>query len=258
MLNDISARQIEERKKSEFISTVSHELRSPLTSIKGSMGLLLSKAAGDIPDKALSLLEIAHRNADRLVLIINDILDLEKIAAGRMEFEIKDVDLSELVEETRRANAMLHQRFDLEIKVNGTDKPRVVRTDPNRIIQVLTNFLSNASKFSAANSKIEIMVEDLEDDIRISVRDEGAGIPKKDQHKIFERFADLGNSDRVGKGGTGLGLSICKAIIEGLGGSIGFNSKEGVGTTFFFALPKHETVGLRSSEEADDLMREAS
>ncbi len=254
MLNDISARLEDESRKSEFISMVSHELRSPLTSIKGSMGLLLSKAAGDIPEKALALLEIAHRNADRLVLIINDILDLEKISAGQMEFDLQDVDLSELVEETNRANAMLRQRFALDIRLEGTDRPLHLQTDPNRVIQVLTNFLSNACKFSQPNSRIDIKVDDLGSDIRVAVRDEGPGIPAKDQHKIFERFADLENSDRTAKGGTGLGLSICKAIIEGLGGTIGFESQEGVGTTFFFILPK----GHFARDAQETLMRVAS
>lgn len=256
MLNDISDRKAEERQKSEFISMVSHELRSPLTSIKGSMGLLLSKAAGEIPDKAIALLEIAHRNADRLVLIINDILDLEKIAAGRMEFSHREVDLSDLIEETKNANAMLRHRFGLDIKIEGASTPLMVNTDPNRIIQVLTNFLSNACKFSRPNSQIILRVEDMGDNVRVSVKDQGQGIPKADRHKIFERFADLGNSDRSAKGGTGLGLSICKAIIESLGGTVGFDSEEGVGTTFYFVLPKGHSASVTSLDVG--MMREAS
>lgn len=258
MLDDISVRLVEERKKSEFISMVSHELRSPLTSIKGSMGLLLSKAAGELPDKARALLEIAHRNADRLVLIINDILDLEKIAAGQFEFETKDVDLADLVEETNQANAMMRHRFALDVQISGVDRPLPIHTDPNRIIQVLTNLLSNACKFSKPNGRVELSVEDLGGAVRVSVKDEGQGIPEKDQHKIFERFADLGNSDRQSKGGTGLGLSICKAIIEGLGGTIGFESEEGVGTTFYFVLPKGKPLGQSIQDDAKRVMREAS
>ena len=258
MFNDISGRLVEEQKKSEFISMVSHELRSPLTSIKGSMGLLLSNAAGEIPQKAVSLLEIAHRNADRLVLIINDILDLEKISAGQMDLDVQPVDLSELVAETNNANSMLQQRFALNVFVSGVDQAIPLNTDPNRIIQVITNLLSNACKFSRPGGRIDIAVENGKDNVRVSVRDEGPGIAEQDQHKIFERFADLENSDRAGKGGTGLGLSICKAIVEGLGGSIGFETEEGVGTTFYFVLPKEYEVGHADQEETLKMRRHAS
>lgn len=256
MLNDISIRLIEERRKSEFIAMVSHELRSPLTSIKGSMGLLLSNAAGEMPPKATGLLEIAHRNADRLVLIINDILDIEKISAGRMEFDMQTVDLADLVQETNNASAMLCNRFALDIVIEGPDVPLPVRTDPNRVIQVLTNLLSNACKFSRPDSPIIVSLSETPDQVRVSVKDEGMGIPEKDKHKIFERFSDLSNSSRTEKGGSGLGLSISKAIIEGLGGSIGFESEEGVGTTFYFALPKGDIIPAVAHEH--EVMREAS
>jgi len=152
MLHDITERLEQERLQADFISMVSHELRSPLTSIKGSMGLLLSKAAGQLPPKAEGLLEIAHRNADRLVLIINDILDMEKISSGRLDFELETADLSELVAESLRANATAHQRFGLQIKCHGVDTPTYIETDANRIIQVLTNLMSNAAKFSSSGS----------------------------------------------------------------------------------------------------------
>ena len=238
LFNDITDRIEQENRKSAFISNVSHELRSPMTSIKGAMGLLLSGSAGELPNKALSLLEIAHRNADRLVLIINDMLDLDKISSGQMEFDIKDIDLSELVLETDQANMMLQQRFGIKVELIGTDAPVNLRSDPNRIIQVLTNLLSNAYKFSKPNSRILINVQDETDHVRVSVNDEGPGIPLDEQHKIFDRFADMTNSDRKAKGGTGLGLNICRAIIENLGGTIGFETEEHVGSTFYFTLPK--------------------
>lgn len=240
LVTDISERVEQEKQKAAFVSTVSHELRSPLTSIKGAMGLLLSKSAGELPEKAVSLLEIAHRNADRLVLIINDILDLDKMANGEMEIERIDVDLAELVAEADKANAMLQQRFGVKVETIGLDAPVPFNTDPNRFIQVLTNLLSNAYKFSAPNSTIYIEVKDQPDCVSVSVKDQGDGIPQGDQHKIFERFSDMGNSDRALKGGTGLGLNICKTIVENLGGTIGFDSVEGVGTTFSFSLPKRQ------------------
>lgn len=240
LLNDISERLMEERVKSDFVSMVSHELRSPLTSIKGSMGLLLSKATGELPDKAQALLEIAHRNADRLVLIINDILDLEKISSGRMDLEKSQIDLGDLIRESYQANEMLHQRFGVTVEMLGTEEPIPMYSDPNRLIQVLNNLISNACKFSPNGGTVTINVVEDEDQVRVEVKDQGQGIPAEDHDKIFQRFADLSNSDRASKGGTGLGLSICRAIVEGLEGSIGFDTTEGVGTTFFFVLPKNQ------------------
>ncbi|MEP3689079.1 MAG: ATP-binding protein [Sulfitobacter dubius] len=256
MMHDITDIIDEERMKSEFISMVSHELRSPLTSIKGSMGLLLSRAAGELPSKARALLEISHRNADRLVLIINDILDLEKISNGRLEFNLQQIDISELLRETSAANASLEQRHGVRIQVESADAPMQVVTDPNRVIQVLTNFLSNAAKFSKPGERIVIRAKETDDELRISVSDRGPGIPASEEHKVFQRFADLSNSSRAEKGGTGLGLSVCKAIVENLGGKIGFDSREGFGTTFYFTLPKKNS--LVAAEEPASLLREAS
>ncbi|MEQ6249960.1 HAMP domain-containing sensor histidine kinase [Sulfitobacter sp. HNIBRBA3233] len=241
-LHDISDRIEHEQMKANFVSTVSHELRSPLTSIKGSMGLLLSNAAGELPKSARGLLEIAHRNAERLVLIINDILDLEKIAQGGMEFDYSPVDLSALAREAVEASCVYLQRFDMEVEVLGADRPLEIYTDANRIHQVLTNLLTNAAKFSKPGGKVTLALEDTDVDICISVTDSGVGIPKAEQHKIFQRFADMSNSDRSTKGGTGLGLSICKAIVESLNGTIGFRSVEGCGSTFYFSLPKQEII----------------
>ena len=185
LFTDISDRIEQETRKSEFISTVSHELRSPMTSIKGAMGLLLARSAGELPDKALDLLEIAHRNADRMILIMNDILDLDKICNGQMEFEIKNVDLAELISETDQANMMLQQSFGVKVELIGTHVPVHLRTDPNRFIQVLTNLLSNAYKFSRPNSRILIEVQDISDHVRVSVRDEGLGILPDERYKKF-------------------------------------------------------------------------
>lgn len=247
LLTDISDRVEQAQKKADFISTVSHELRSPLTSIKGSMGLLLANSAGDLPQKALGLLEIAHRNADRLVLIINDILDLEKISKGHMEFEAVNVDMNAILREAFDANVALQSRFTINFKLSGDQDPLYVQTDPNRVIQVLNNFISNACKFSRPSATVEINLRDEGDSVRVSVRDEGPGIADTDKQKVFERFADLSNSDRAAKGGTGLGLSICKAIIQGLGGTIGFETAEGVGSTFYFVLPKNVAPSIEHS-----------
>lgn len=238
MLHDISDDLAEQKVKDDFVSTVSHELRSPLTSIKGSMGLLLSNAAGDLPKPARALLEISQRNADRLVLILNDILDLQKIADDGMEFEHAPLDAAALVQEAIAASALFLQRFDLNVEVEGAEAPVMLHSDANRLIQVLGNLLTNAAKFSPAHSTITVSIEHTDELVTLSVRDEGEGIPAAEQNKIFERFADMTNSDRQKKGGSGLGLSICKAIIDKLGGTIGFDSTEGVGTSFYVTLPR--------------------
>lgn len=241
-IQDISERVTAERTKADFVSTVSHELRSPLTSIKGSMGLLLSNAAGELPTPARRMVEIAHRNAGRLVLILNDILDLEKIVHGGMDFELENVDLAALVDEAIASSSVYLQRFDLRMRVIGADRPLWVHTDANRILQVVTNLLTNAAKFSDTGGEITIKLEETAQGLRLSVRDEGIGIPQAEHYKIFQRFADMSNSDRAGKGGTGLGLSICKAIVDELGGAIDFQSAEGAGSTFYFTLPKQEII----------------
>lgn len=243
VLCDITQEIAEQQVKNDFISTVSHELRSPLTSIKGSMGLLLSNAAGQLPDPARELLEISHRNADRLVVILNDILDLQKIADDGLAFESVPIDASALIHEAIAASSIYLQRFDLKMDVIGTQNPVMLNSDPNRIMQVLGNLLTNAAKFSRLHSTITVIVEEKDKTISIHVQDQGEGIGADDQKKIFGRFADLANSDRQKKGGSGLGLSICKAIVDRLGGNIRFTSTLGVGTTFSVHLPKGDVMG---------------
>ena len=238
LMCDVSDQIAQDQRKTEFISTVSHELRSPLTSIKGALRLLLCSGDLNLPDKAMALLEIAHRSSDRLILIINDILDLDRVASGQMVADMRETDVTELVRETHSAMLMLQDRFDVTVEIIGADMPLPFVTDPNRFIQVLTNLLSNACKFSPQGGRVTVEICDSLDHLRISVQDEGSGILAADHYKIFQRFADMPNSDRAAKGGTGLGLSICKAIVEGMGGTIGFQAREGAGTDFYFTLPK--------------------
>lgn len=238
LICDISDQIAQDQRKSEFVSTVSHELRSPLTSIKGALRLLLASEDLKLPDKALALLEIAHRSSDRLILIVNDILDLDKVSSGQMVADMRETDVAGLVRETHSATLMLQDRFDVKVDIIGADAPLPFVTDPNQFIQVMTNLLSNACKFSPQGGRVTVDICDSVDHLRVSVQDEGSGIPAADQYKIFQRFADMKNSDRAAKGGTGLGLSICKAIVEGMGGTIGFQSQESAGTDFYFTLPK--------------------
>lgn len=241
ILRDVSERFEIERIKDEFISTVSHELRSPLTSIKGSMGLILAGAAGEISDKSRRMLEIAHRNADRLVLIVNDILDLEKIAAGRMQFHFDTSDLREVAQEAIQGNQAFADGFGVKIRTEGFDRPVVAQFDADRIFQVLTNLLSNAAKFSHPGGEILLRLEGGDESARLTVRDRGTGIPAEAQARIFDRFSQADTSDQREKGGTGLGLAIVKAILERHDAAIEFHSVEGEGTTFCFELPLAST-----------------
>lgn len=234
---DVSERKALEKTKDEFIATVSHELRSPLTSIKGSLGLILAGTTGELAERTRSMLEIARRNADRLVLIINDILDLEKIAAGEMKFVVEPTEVTELVQEAMAANEPYAARFGVTYQAKGLESPISVSCDMDRIFQVLTNLMTNAAKFSKPGGIVEVLVEQLEGSVRISVKDKGAGIPKAAQATIFDRFTQADSSDQRAKGGTGLGLSIVKAIVERHGGQIDFESTEGEGSNFYFDLP---------------------
>ncbi|MDF1669971.1 MAG: ATP-binding protein [Roseovarius sp.] len=245
VMRDASARLESERIKSEFVSTVSHELRSPMTSIKGAMGLVLSGAAGKVTDKTRDLLEIAHRNADRLILIINDILDLEKLDANAMVFDNQIEDMSEMLREAVEAIGPFSNRFDVNVITQGLDAPVMAYFDHNRMMQVMTNLLSNAVKVSPTGGKVVVELCPTETGLRVEVSDQGKGIPEEKQSAIFERFSQLASESAPRMRGTGLGLSIVKTIVEKQGGTVGFTSKEFEGSTFFFHLP---TTAVKDGE----------
>ncbi len=233
---DISQRKAAEKAKREFVSTVSHELRTPLTSIKGALGIIDAGAAGELTAQQKSLISIALNNSTRLNRLIDDILDMEKIEAGKMEFDMQPVDLASLIDEAVEANAGYATKHEVSFRARGTDRPAVVTGDPGRLMQVLANLMSNAAKFSKPGDEIEIVLEQKDGKARVSVIDHGCGIPEKAQATIFDKFTQADSSDRRSKGGTGLGLNIVKLIVEAHGGRIDFVSKEGEGTTFFFDL----------------------
>ncbi len=240
--NEILRLEIAERKKAEnvkqeFTSTVSHELRTPLTSIKGSLGLIRSGAAGVLPDKVQSMVDIAYANCDRLVMLINDILDIEKITAGKMGLRMQQTKVVRLVEEAIKANKGYGDEHGVTFITTEMDEQVFVYGDADRLMQVLSKLMSNAVKFSPQGAQVELSVVRDGDSTHISVKDSGIGIPEEFRERIFGKFSQVDSSDTKSKGGTGLGLCISKAIVEQHGGTIGFDSEMGVGSTFFFTLP---------------------
>ncbi len=234
---DISEQKKADKAKTEFISTVSHELRTPLTSIKGALGLVLAGAGGELTTKQKSLLSIAHKNSDRLVGLINDILDIDKIEAGKMDFTMQPVDLGQLVTHAIAANGGYGAKYGVSYVTAAIDAPVLVNGNMDRLMQVMDNLLSNAAKFSRPGGQIEIAVTKQESHARISVTDHGDGVPEAARATLFDKFTQADSSDVREKGGSGLGLSITKAIVERHGGSLGFTTAVGVGSTFFFDLP---------------------
>ena len=236
-LHDITELKQTEKMKNEFVSVVSHELRTPLTSIRGSLGLVLGGAVGTFSEKAQKLLDIANKNCDRLLLLINDILDLEKIQAGKMDFQMKTIELSTIIHEAITANKMYGENYNVDILLTHDLPDLYVKVDCGRLMQVLANLISNAVKFSPADEVVRIDMEQLGDCVRISIIDKGKGIPVEFQSRIFQKFSQADTSSTRGISGTGLGLNISKLIIEKLGGTINFKSSTTEGTTFYFDLP---------------------
>lgn len=237
-LRDISDRKRVERLKNEFVSTVSHELRTPLTSITGALGLLNAGVMGEMQEKATHLISIAYKNCQRLTLLINDLLDTEKIAAGKMRFDLEVELVLPLIQQALDANKIMAQERHIQLSIKTTVADARIRVDAKRFIQVLSNFLSNAIKFSPVAATVLIELSQTAQMLRIAVIDQGPGIPEKFRDRIFQRFAQADASDTRQTGGTGLGLAISKELVHGMNGRIGFESVEGQGATFYccFAL----------------------
>ena len=233
--------------KNDFLSVVSHELRTPLTSIYGSLNLLATGVVGELPAPARQLVEVAYRNSQRLARLVDDILDLQKIESGAMAFHLRPVELRPLLEQAVEANQAYAQRLGVELVLEETPATALVYADPDRLIQVMTNLLSNAAKFSPAGQAVRVAAARQDGTLVVAISDRGPGIPDEFRGRIFERFAQADVSSTREKGGTGLGLSITKAIVERLGGTIGFETRLGAGTTFHFELPEwRKDAGLRA------------
>jgi signal transduction histidine kinase/DNA-binding response OmpR family regulator len=231
--------------KDEFISTVSHELRTPLTSIRGALGLLSSGVIGDVDAKAQNLLRIAVTNTDRLIRLINDILDLERMESGRAPLQIRRCSLRELAQQAIESMSGMADASTVHLELapltpaqSAAAEALFFDGDSDRILQVLTNLLSNAIKFSPSASTVRIFTEATADSILFKVSDEGRGIPADQLDIIFDRFQQVEPSDARQKGGTGLGLAICRSIVQQHCGSIWAQRNLGPGTTLYVMLPR--------------------
>ena len=241
IVRDITERKRVEKIKDEFVSTVSHELRTPLTSIHGALGLVLSGALDELPEKVNELLETADRNTERLMHLINDILDMQKIEAGKLEYSFSQINLLDTIEKSLTDNLSYAKQYHVNIQLGDKVDDVIVKVDPLRLAQIMSNLLSNAAKFSNKNSTIFIHTNINNKLAKISVVDTGEGIPEEYFDKIFSKFSQYDASATKEKGGTGLGLAISKQMIEAMGGSIDFTSTIGKGTSFNIYLPIDET-----------------
>ncbi|MDX2228264.1 MAG: PAS domain S-box protein [Leptolyngbyaceae cyanobacterium bins.349] len=269
-IQDIRERLQVERMKDEFISVVSHELRTPLTSIRGSLGILESGVFDTRPDEANQMLKIALNNSDRLVRLVNDILDLERLQSGKVQLVMQECQVSDLLQQA--INSVQAIADQATITLNVTAPTTTLRAAPDAIVQTLTNLLSNAIKFSSPGSTVWLTAEvnstgeterqtahvrstlspspllasspaaSDDPDILFSVRDRGRGIPANKLDIIFEQFQQVDISDAHRKGGTGLGLAICRSIVQQHGGHIWVESILGEGSTFYFTIPSTRSL----------------
>jgi PAS domain S-box-containing protein len=243
---DVTQELEAERMKKEFTSTLSHELRTPLTSIIGSLQLLNSGVMGDLDKDTAELTTVAERNAQRLLDMINDILDIEKIESGKFQLNPETLALDELVRESLVLNRAFGERFGVRFQALGEPIHVSVNVDRKRVLQVLTNLLSNGAKFSPEGGAVEVGMVKVDGRVRVEVHDRGPGIPEGFRSRIFGRFAQADSALTRKKGGTGLGLAICKRLIELMDGSIGFTDREGGGSTFYFELPVQQAEVLQT------------
>ncbi|WP_020209946.1 CHASE domain-containing protein [Gilvimarinus chinensis] len=240
MLHNITEHKKTEKLKSEFISTVSHELRTPLTSIIGSLKLVSSGVVGDISEKTANLVTIATDNAERLSVLVNDILDIEKLDFDQLKIEIAPVAVIPAVRHVMRQMQAYADGFEVTLSLEWAEtltKEDCVSADAHRLAQVLTNLLSNAIKYSNSGGTVILSLTKDDESLVISVKDFGRGMPEYFRKQIFQKFSQADSSDKRERSGTGLGLYIAKALVEKMRGSIGFESELGKGSEFFIRLP---------------------
>jgi PAS domain S-box-containing protein len=237
---DITAERQIERLKQEFVSMISHDLRTPLMSVQASLFLLSAGASGNLPDGAAKNVADAERNVSYIIGLINSLIDIERLATDKLELNCAPTDLCEIIDTAAQAVQAIADTRKIKIECVFTDAE--VYADSGRMIQVMINLLSNALKFSGEGTTIKVDIKELEKEVEVQVIDQGRGIPASHLDKVFSRFEQVEESDSKEKGGAGLGLAICKAIVEAHGGSIGVDSEPGKGSKFWFRLPHHAAV----------------
>lgn len=239
-IQDISELKAVERMKGDFIASVSHELRTPLTSIKGALGIVTGTMREALPGKAEHLLTIAQKNCDRLIQLVNDILDMEKLASEQTSFSFSTASLVECLSDVVSACQPFAQQFDVTLTIHPDTEALKARVDVNRLNQVITNLVSNAVKYSPRGGEVRAAVRRDGNAAVISVTDNGDGIPEAYRSRLFRPFSQIDMSSTRKVGGTGLGLSISRQIVDRMGGQIDFVSEPGVETTFSVTLPLAE------------------
>jgi signal transduction histidine kinase len=249
---DITHAKSNEKLKNDFLSTLSHQLRTPLTSVKGSLGLLLSGVGGDINYKAKNLLEIANKNCEKLISIINDILDIDKMETGNIDFNLEYISIPELLMESLQINASYAEKYNIEFNLMEPLLDVTVYADRARLLQVLSNLIGNAAKFSPLLGKVDIGTIDRDQFVRIYVTDHGHGIPEANRKHIFDKFTTPNQNGITQLSETGVGLNISKAIIEHFNGKLDFDTEIGRGTTFYFDVPKQAKDAKRGNWKLSD------
>ncbi len=241
--SDVTQTREMERLKNQFVAAISHELRTPLTAIMGALALAVDGRAGELSPDLDHLLRLARRNGDRLLQLVNDILDSQRLAERRVSYMTEDLDLVPLCARTLEECQGFATPANVELRFEAAVDHAWVETDPARVAQVVTNLVSNAVKFSPPEGVVALRVDKRNGRARVEVRDRGPGIPNDELDRIFERFVKASSKATQNKPGAGLGLTISKAIIEALGGQIGVRSDPGVGATFYFELPLSTSDG---------------
>lgn len=247
VMTDMSAQKRIDRLKNEFVSTVSHELRTPLTSIKGALGLLQGRVMGALPEEIGQMIGIAHSNSERLARLIDDILDIEKIEAGKLSFRPRPIAVGAFLDHMIAAAQGQATAAGVKLVKRPLSAPMQIEADPDRLAQVVGNLLSNAIKFSPTGSTVTLAARQRREGVRIIVADSGPGIAEEFRDKMFAKFAQADGSDTRQRGGTGLGLAISKAIVEAHGGHIGFRTRMGKGTLIYFDLPQNGAMNAAAA-----------
>ncbi|MBD2298575.1 response regulator [Nostoc sp. FACHB-190] len=249
ILRDVTERKQVERMKDEFVSVVSHELRTPLTSIHGSLGMLTSGLLKADSEPGKRLLQIAIDSSDRLVRLINDILDIERIESGKVKMAREICNLDELIQSAVNTIQTLANKQGVKLAISSLSV--MLWADPDRIVQTLTNLLSNAIKFSVNGATVWLEIQQQQNEVLLSVKDTGRGIPEDKLESIFERFQQVDSSDSRNHDGTGLGLAICKSIVQQHGGRIWVESTLGEGSTFYFTLPIYQAPQIPETTQSN-------